>query len=89
MGLNLVNLEIYRSEKYGVIVRVHKATRFYADSIIYTMDEVEDMRYKKGRGSSKVDRFIWGLLAKDKWHYATNSQKNFVDKFVSITYNKG
>lgn len=89
MGLNLVNLEIYRSEKYGVIVRVHKATRFYPDSIIYTMDEVEDMRYKKGRGSSKVDRFIWGLLAKDKWHYATNSQKNFVDKFVSITYNKG
>lgn len=87
MGLNLVNLELCRSEKYGYIVRVHKATRYHDDSIIYTMDEVEDDRFRKGHGWSKVDRFFWGLLAKDKWHYATNSQKNFVDKYQSIAYN--
>lgn len=84
MGLNLVNLEICSSEKYGTIVRVHKATRYHEDSTIYTMDEIEDNRFRKGRGYSKVDAFIWNLWKKDKFHYATNSQKNFVDKYVML-----
>lgn len=84
MGLNLVNLEIYRSDKYGVIVRVHKATKYYDDSTIYTVDEIEDSRFRKGFGYSKVDAFIWKLLRRDKWHYATNSTKNFVDKYVLL-----
>ena len=88
MGLNLVNLELYRSVKYGLIVRVHKATRVYEDSIIYTMDEIEDSRYRKGKGYSKVDALLWRLLSRDVWQYATNSQKNFVDKYVSISYNR-
>ena len=87
MGLNLVNLELCRSDKYGYIVRVHKATKIHDDSVIYTMDEIEDERYRKGHGWSKVDRYYWSLLLKDKWHYATNSQKNFVDKYQSIAYN--
>lgn len=86
MGLNLVNLSLYQSEKYGYIVRVRKATKIYDDSTIYTMDEIEDERYRKGRGWTNVDKFIWLLLARDKWHYATNSQKNFVDKYCQISY---
>lgn len=88
MGYNMVNLEIYTSEKYGFLVRVHKATRLYEDSIIYTMDEVEDKRFRKGKGYSRVDAFIWNLLHKDKWHYANNSMKNFVDKYLTIAYNR-
>ena len=86
MGYNLVNIELHRSGKYGYICRIHKATRVHEDSIIYTMDMVEDKRYRKGKGYSRVDAFIWGLLRQDRWHYATNSQKNFVDKYVSICY---
>ena len=86
MGYNLVNIELHRSGKYGYICRIHKATRVHEDSVIYTMDMVEDKRYRKGKGYSRVDAFIWGLLRQDRWHYATNSQKNFVDKYVSICY---
>lgn len=86
MGCNLVNIELCRSGKYGYICRIHKATRVHDDSIIYTMDMIEDKRYRKGKGYSRVDAFIWGLLRSDLWHYATNSQKNFVDKYVSICY---
>lgn len=86
MGYNLVNIELHRSGKYGYICRIHKATRVHDDSVIYTMDMVEDKRYRKGKGYSRVDAFIWGLLRQDHWHYATNSQKNFVDKYVSICY---
>ena len=84
MGLNLLNLELCYSEKYGHHVRAHKATRIYEDSIIYTMDLIEDKRYRRGHGWSKYDRFIWELLKRDLWHYATNSVKNFIDKYESI-----
>lgn len=86
MGMNLVNIELHRSKKYGMLCRVHKATQIHEDSIVYTMDEIEDKRFRKGKGRSNVDHFIWGLLVADKWHYATNSQKNFVDKYNSICY---
>lgn len=86
MGYNLVNIELHRSGKYGYICRIHKATRVHEDSIIYTMDMIEDKRYRQGKGHSRVDAFIWGLLRHGLWHYATNSQKNFVDKYVSICY---
>lgn len=84
MGLNMVRLELMRSPKYGYHVRIQKATKIYPDSIIYTMDEIEDARYRHSKGYSKVDRFLWDLLVKDKWHYRTNSQKNFVDKYNLI-----
>lgn len=84
MGLNMVRLELMRSSKYGWHVRVQKATKIYPDSVIYTMDEIEDARFRHSRGYSKVDRFLWDLLAMDKWHYRTNSQKNFVDKYSLI-----
>lgn len=85
MGYNLACIELWQSEKYGLFCRVHKATRFYDDSIIYTMDMIEDSRFRKSRGWSRVDAFLWGLLGRDRWHYANNSMKNFVDKYVSIS----
>ena len=85
MGYNLACIELWESEKYGLFCRVHKAPRVYDDSIIYTMDMIEDSRFRKSRGWSKVDAFLWGLLRHDKWHYANNSMKNFVDKYVSIS----
>ena len=84
MGLNLVRLELMRSEKYGFLVRVKKATKIYPDSVIYTMDEIEDARFRHCKGYSNVDRFLWGLLERDLWHYRTNSQKNFIDKYEMI-----
>jgi hypothetical protein len=48
------------------------------------MDLIDDKRYRKGRGWSKYDKFIWTLLQRDLWHYATNSEKNFVDKYQQL-----
>ena len=85
MGYNLACVELWQSEKYGLFCRVHKATRVYDDSTIYTMDMIEDSRFRKSRGWSRVDAFLWGLLGRDRWHYANNSMKNFVDKYISIS----
>lgn len=82
MGLNMVAVELWHSEKYGYHCRVHRATKIYDDSVIYTRDEVRDKRYRQGYGYSKVDQWIWDLLDRGLWHYATNSQKNFVDKYI-------
>lgn len=82
MGLNMVAVELWRSEKYGYHCRVHRATKIYDDSVIYTRGEIRDKRYRQGYGYSKVDSWLWNLLDKGLWHYATNSQKNFVDKYI-------
>ena len=84
MGLNLLAIELCYSDKYGHHVRAHKATKIYKDSIVYTMDLIDDKRYRKGWGWSKYDKFIWTLLQRDLWHYATNSEKNFVDKYCQL-----
>lgn len=84
MGFNMVRLELMRSEKYGYHVRVQKATKIYPDSIIYTMDEITDQRFRHSKGHTMIDRFLWMLLDRDLWHYRTNSQKNFVDKYLLI-----
>lgn len=82
MGLNMVAVELWHSEKYGYHCRVHRATKIYDDSVIYTRDEVRDKRYRQGYGYSKVDQWLWDLLDRGLWHFATNSQKNFVDKYI-------
>lgn len=82
MGLNMVSVELWHSDKYGYHCRVHRATKIYDDSVIYTRGEIRDKRYRQGYGYSKVDNWLWNLLDKGLWHYATNSQKNFVDKYI-------
>lgn len=82
LGLNMVAVELWHSEKYGYHCRVHRATKIYDDSVIYTRGEIRDKRYRQGYGYSKVDSWLWNLLDKGMWHYATNSQKNFVDKYI-------
>lgn len=82
MGLNMVAVELWHSDKYGYHCRVHRATKIYDDSVIYTRGEIRDRRYRQGYGYSKVDSWLWNLLDKGLWHYATNSQKNFVDKYI-------
>jgi len=82
MGLNMVAVELWHSDKYGYHCRVHRATKIYDDSVIYTRGEIRDKRYRQGYGYSKVDSWLWNLLDKGLWHYATNSQKNFVDKYI-------
>ena len=79
----LINLELAKSEKYGIHVLAHFAKQSYMDSHIYTLDNMLDYRYRYKFGHDKLDKLIWTLYERKKFYYSNNSVGALVDKFVS------
>lgn len=79
----LVRLTIVNFEKIGLAVLVTNATTTYDDSIIYTVNDITDRRYRYGFGFTKLDKLIWNLYRKNKFYYATNEQGEIVKSFLS------
>lgn len=77
----IIQLELVYSEKYGSHVLAHFANHPYDDSRIYTMDIMEDRRYRYRWGYDKLDRLIWGLYERKKFYYANNSVGVIIDKY--------
>ena len=79
----LIQLELVRSDKYGTHVLAHFANHPYADSRIYTMENMDDHRYRFRWGYDKLDKLIWGLYERKKFYYANNSVGVLIDKYCS------
>ncbi len=79
----LVNLEFVRSKELGVHILAHKATKTYADSIIYVIDDIKSINERYRFGTSSVDKVIWHLYAKNKWYFSTNEVGNVVKSYVA------
>ena len=77
----LIQLELVRSDKYGTHVLAHFANHPYADSRIYTMENMDDHRYRFRWGYDKLDKLIWGLYERKKFYYANNSVGVLIDKY--------
>lgn len=77
----LIQLELVRSDKYGTHVLAHFANHPYADSRIYTMETMDDQRYRFRWGYDKLDRLIWTLYERKKFYYANNSVGVLIDKY--------
>ena len=85
----LINLEVARSDKYGIHVLAHFANKTYADSHIYSLNEMHDYRYRYRFGHDKADRLIWTLYERKKFFYSSNSVGALVEKYVSqCSHNK-
>ena len=79
----LINLELLKTEKFGLLVYAHKATKTYKDSYIYSDVVKNDERYnfRFGKGN-KIDYLIWDKLYKGgKLRYATNTDGFIFDFF--------
>jgi len=79
----LLRLDIATSERYGVHVLVHRATKVYEDSVIYTIGEYEDTRHRHKFGWSKVDQHLWNLYKKNKWFYQDNDCGNIIISYIA------
>ncbi len=77
----LIQLELVRSDKYGTHVLAHFANHPYNDSRIYTMETMDDQRYRFRWGYDKLDRLIWTLYERKKFYYANNSVGVLIDKY--------
>lgn len=78
-----IQLELVRSEKYGTHVLAHFANKPYEDSRIYTVELMQDKRYRYRFGYDKLDQLIWSLYNRKKFYYANNSVGVLVDKYVT------
>lgn len=79
----LVNLEICQNKRLGTFIKAHRASKTYDDSIIYTIDEITDKRYRYKFGYNAVDVMIFTLLKRNKWFYATNEVGNVVASYIA------
>lgn len=62
-------------ENNGVFIAVHKATGVYDDSLIYTLDELKDKRYRYwlGNGKDNISKFYIKLIEQHKIMFQDNS----------------
>ena len=79
----LVNMEFCRSKKLGAHVIVHKATKTYDDSIIYTIDDIGSVNERYRFGRTSYDKMIWSLYNNNKWYYSNNEVGNVVRSYVN------
>lgn len=79
----LINIELTYCEEIGLICILHWAYRTYNDSIIYTIEDIYDKRYKFKFGTSKTDALIWDKLYKNnRFYYSTNDVGDFVSNYI-------
>lgn len=78
----LLALDIRSCKELGIYVAVHRATRSYDDSIIFTIGEI-DKRNKRFRfGFSPSDKKLWELYKRNKFYYASNDLGSLIDNYV-------
>lgn len=78
----LVRLRLVTSEKYGRMVLVTPATRTHDDSIIYTIDDLQNKRYRYGFGYSNLDKLFYKAYTRNQFYYAHNDVGGIVENFI-------
>lgn len=79
----LIQLELAYSQKYGTHILAHAAKKTYPDSRIYSIDMMQDSRYRYRFGYDSLDKLIWSLYNRKKFYYANNLIGVLVDKYAT------
>ena len=78
----LVALDVIKTDKHGTCIFCHKATRYYDDSIIYSLGDRETNNFIYGLGVTPPQKIIWELYKQNKFYYATNEIGYTVENYV-------
>ena len=77
-----IALDLMHNDEIGVFVGVHFSTMTYDDSIIYTISDIEDKRFRYRMGYTRSDKKIWEFFRKNKFFYASNDLGSLVENYV-------
>ena len=83
-----VRLDLVYTNTIGYYIECHWATKIYDDSIIYTIGDILDIRYRFKLGYSDIDKKFFVLKNRNKWYYATNDIGAFIEKYFNIAKQK-
>lgn len=78
----LVRIDLVKDDTLGIYCCLHYATKLYDDSIIYTINDIKDSRYRFKFGFTDFDKKIWQLYVRNKFYYATNDIGTFIETYV-------
>lgn len=84
----LIKLRLVDHPQLGISVFCMPATKTYDDSIIFSADTLEDVRYVFAFGKNTGVAFIWELYIQGRFRYATNSVGGVVKSYVSFAQSK-
>ena len=76
-------LELYELEDFGLLVNVRPARDFEKGIRIYCIDDHTDPRYQyRPDSKDKLDLLIWGLYKRNRFYYADNMCGETVHKYL-------
>lgn len=78
----LLALDVKNCNEIGVYVAVHRATRTYDDSIIFTIGEIDKNNKRFRFGFSPSDKRLWELYKRNKFYYASNDLGSLLDNYI-------
>ena len=78
----LLNIELCSHPQCELFCNIHRATNTHDDSIIYTLADTFDIRYRFKFGTTKLDALIWSLYRDNKFFYATNEVGEIVADYM-------
>lgn len=78
-----VRLDIVEHSELGLCCYAHWATKTHSDSIIFTIADRYDNRFKYRLGNGKVEKLINMLKSENRIYYATNDVGSFVDNYFN------
>lgn len=79
----LVQLELCQNKRLGTFIKAHRANKTYPDSIIYSIEPIQDKNHRHKFGYNAVDGMIFLLRNRNKWYYSTNEVGNVVSSYIS------
>lgn len=78
----LLALDVRSCKELGIYVAVHRATRSYDDSIIFTIGEIDKSNKRFRFGFSHSDQRLWEMYKRNKFYYASNDLGSILDNYV-------
>lgn len=78
----LLALDVRSCKELGIYVAVHRATRSYDDSIIFTIGEIDKSNKRFRFGFSHSDTRLWEMYKRNKFYYASNDLGSLLDNYV-------
>lgn len=78
----LLALDVRSCKELGIYVAVHRATRSYDDSIIFTIGEIDKSNKRFRFGFSHSDKRLWEMYKRNKFYYASNDLGSLMDNYV-------
>lgn len=87
-GLELLQIEIVYNQEQGLHLEIHRASKTYPDSIIFTIGDQKDNRYYFGLGHGNLNKLLTKYITARKVYYSSNEVgsifKDYLNRYLMI-----